>query len=51
MEILELWLFKLTGGDTTATLALQVFIVVFAVVVGNFSRRLLTKARKTDDPN
>lgn len=47
MEILELWLFKLTGGDTTATLALQVFIVVFAVVVGNFFlRRLLTKLEK-----
>ena len=41
---LENWLQKLTGGDNTLALVLQVFIVVLAVVVTNFFlRRTLGK--------
>lgn len=44
MHLLESWLSRLTGGDATMTLVLQVFIVVSVVVVGNFLlRRLLDR--------
>ena len=44
MEKLEIFLARLTGGDATMVLVLQVFIVVLAVVVGNFFlRRLLNR--------
>lgn len=55
MEIFDTWLHRLSGGDPTAALALQVFIVVLLVVVGNFFlRRLLNKleerTRLTSNP-
>lgn len=44
MQQLESWLSRLTGGDATLTLVLQVFVVVTVVVVGNFLlRRLLDR--------
>lgn len=55
MQQLESWLSRLTGGDATMTLVLQVFIVVSVVVIGNFLlRRLLdrlaTRATQTANP-
>lgn len=55
MEKLETWLERLSGGDPTTALALQVFVVVLVVVVGNFFlRRLLNKlearTRQTSNP-
>lgn len=55
MEKMETWLTRLTGGDETIALILQVFIVVLAVVVANFFlRRLLNKlearTRTTSNP-
>lgn len=52
---LETWLSRLTGGDATWTLVLQVFLVVSVVVVGNFLlRRLLDhlseRTAKTQNP-
>lgn len=41
MQQLESWLSRLTGGDATMTLVLQVFVVVSVVVVGNFLLRSL----------
>ena len=44
LTTLENWLQKLTGGDNTLALVLQVFIVVLVVVVANFFlRRTLAK--------
>lgn len=44
MQQLDAWLSRLTGGDATLTLVLQVFLVVSVVVVGNFLlRRLLDR--------
>lgn len=55
MYQLESWLSRLTGGDATLTLVLQVFVVVTVVVVGNFLlRRLLdrlaTRSALTTNP-
>ena len=44
MQQLDAWLSRLTGGDATLTLVVQVFLVVSVVVVGNFLlRRLLDR--------
>ncbi|HOI51263.1 MAG TPA: mechanosensitive ion channel family protein [Azonexus sp.] len=44
MQQLDSWLSRLTGGDPTLGLALQVFLVVSLVAVGNFLlRRLLDR--------
>jgi len=44
MQQLDSWLSRLTGGDATLTLVLQVFLVVSVVVVANFLlRRLLDR--------
>lgn len=44
MQQLDAWLSRLTGGDATLMLVLQVFLVVSVVVVGNFLlRRLLDR--------
>jgi MscS family membrane protein len=44
LDQLEYWLVQLTGGDARLALALQVFIMVLAVVVFNFFlRRMLKK--------
>ncbi len=44
LDQLEYWLVQLTGGDARLALALQIFIVVLAVVVFNFFlRRMLKK--------
>lgn len=49
---LENWLQKLTGGDNTLALVLQVFIVVLVVVVTNFFlRRTLGKLERTASLN
>lgn len=54
-ELIKDWLGQLAGGDETITLVLQVFIVVFAVVVANFFlrrtlARLEERARHTATP-
>ncbi|MFV5213618.1 mechanosensitive ion channel family protein [Azonexus caeni] len=44
MQKFDFWLGRLTGGDTTLNLALQVFLVVSLVAIGNFLlRRLLDR--------
>ncbi|NMM38289.1 MAG: mechanosensitive ion channel family protein [Glaciimonas sp.] len=55
LDLLEKWLVRLTGGDATLALVLQIFIVVLAVVVANlFLRRALAKledrTRRTATP-
>jgi len=55
MQQLDSWLSRLTGGDATLTLVLQVFLVVSVVVVGNFLlRRLLdrlaARTEQTENP-
>ncbi len=54
-HIFENWLVQLTRGDPALALSLQIFIVVFGVVVTNFSlrrllKRLENKTRQTDTP-
>ena len=54
-HIFENWLVQLTRGDPALALSLQIFIVVFGVVVTNFFlrrllKRLENKTRQTDTP-
>jgi MscS family membrane protein len=52
LVLLENWLQKLTGGDNTLALVLQVFIVVLVVVVTNFFlRRTLGKLELSTSQN
>lgn len=55
MQVIESWLSRLSGGDATLALVLQVFLVVLLVVIANYLlRRLLdhlaARTERTENP-